>query len=138
MTGSASRAGISAIGAQSTSIPSSARSYAISRAGWINRPMRRPQTLDAASLLVDQDRCLPSHCIAELANEPAQHIGRRYVAFEKNEPPRVRIADELLFVGGKGRSRQSGNKRAHASQRGRRPRNARALARAWSAARGAR
>src|SRR5215468_5133232 len=90
----------------------------ISRAGWINRPMRRPEALDAASLLVDQDRCLPSHRIPELANEPAQHIGRRYVAFEKNEPPRVRIADELLFVGGKARSRQSGNKRAHASLEG--------------------
>ena len=88
MTGSAPGTGTSASGRQSTSMPSAPRSaairwpaepggrepdgrlavveLAIARAGRIGRPMRRPEALHPAALLVDQNGRLPADGIAEM------------------------------------------------------------------------
>ena len=59
-------------------------------------PVRRLQTLNAASLLIDEDRRVwPIDRRAKFGDETANLLGRFAISFEKNEAPRFRLGKEV-------------------------------------------
>ena len=120
--------GTSASGRQSTSMPSAreiggdqsraeprrrkacrldrGRTAAIGFARRIVRPMRRPQPLHAAALLIDQHRRVISDGRAKFRDETAHFIGRSNITREKNEPPRLRVAQERALLAARAKFRQ--------------------------------
>ena len=64
----------------------------------IARPMRRPEPLHAAALLIDQHRRIgPADRRAELSDQPANLLGRRDVALEDDQPPGRSLTQERTF-----------------------------------------
>ena len=72
---------------------------AIGRARRIARPMRRPEALDAAAFLVDQDRRLAADDGAKFLDQPAQAVRLSDVALEDDEAPGLRLLEELPLSG---------------------------------------
>ena len=79
--------------------------------------MRRTQALNTPALLIDQNRSLPTDQCAEFTDQAPQRIRRGHVAFEQDQPPGVRLLDEMPFRRGETRTRKTDDERAHLRQR---------------------
>ena len=86
---------------------------AIGRARRITRPMRRPEALDAAAFLVDQDRRLAAYDGAKFLYQPAQSVRLSDVTLEQDEAPRLRLLEELPLSGREFGPSQSGDEGTH-------------------------
>ena len=70
--------------------------------------MRRPDPLDTAALLIDQDRrVLPPKRLANVAAKPLHLLRIVGVSLEEDDAPRAGVAQERTLVGRELRSRES-------------------------------
>ena len=69
--------------------------------GQIFAPMGRAHPLDAAAFLINQDRGVPAHRIAQIGHKPAQLIGIFYVAGKKDKAPGLGFGEKASFTFGK-------------------------------------
>src|SRR4249920_365851 len=115
MTSSPPATGTSAIGRQSTSMPSDLRSAATR---WIDWPVRGTQALHAPSLLIDQDWRFPPDGVAERLNQIGNLRRRTHVPLEDYEAPGPGLAEKCALTGGDGEPRQSRDERLCCHWRG--------------------
>ena len=63
-------------------------------------PMGRPQALDAATFLIDQDRRLSANRVAKVRGQAADLIGALGIAGEQDKAERLEIAEESGLIRG--------------------------------------
>jgi hypothetical protein len=78
--------------------------------------MRRPEALDAAALLVDQDRRLTSDRTTKLIDQPAQGFRLADVALKDDETPRIGLFAESPLVCRQRSAGKSGDESTHSGR----------------------
>ncbi len=90
---------------------------AIGSAGRIGRPMRRPETLDSATLLIDQHGRIVPHRVTKRCCQTAHLRRSLHVTLEDNESPRLALAQEGALGWCQARAREPGDESAYRHRR---------------------
>ncbi len=73
---------------------------AIALAGRVSRPVRRPEPLDAATLLIDKDWSFPPNDVTKRLNKFLYLSWCTHVPLEDDGAPRLGIAEKGALIGG--------------------------------------
>src|SRR5215831_8199240 len=91
---------------------------AVTSAGRKRAPMRRSQALDTSTLLINEHRGVPAHCVPKRLNKIRYLCWRTHIPLEDNEAPWFGVAEKRALTSGNAQSRQSGDERAYRHRRG--------------------